>query len=148
MKKALSIPAIMIAPCGMNCGICAAHLREKNTCAGCIVKSPQKLHHCYVCSIGTCTKKSPRARFCFDCASYPCLRLKKLDLRYRTKYGMSMIENLNAIEQLGIRRFMKYEIVRRACPVCGNPVCIHNKQCYDCQKKLTPGRKLHASKRS
>ena len=25
----------LIAPCGMNCGICMAYLREKNKCPGC-----------------------------------------------------------------------------------------------------------------
>lgn len=25
----------LIAPCGINCGICLAFLRDKNTCMGC-----------------------------------------------------------------------------------------------------------------
>lgn len=25
----------LIAPCGMNCGVCIAYLREKNRCQGC-----------------------------------------------------------------------------------------------------------------
>ena len=25
----------LIAPCGMNCGICYGYLREKNKCPGC-----------------------------------------------------------------------------------------------------------------
>jgi hypothetical protein len=25
----------LIAPCGMNCGVCMAYLREKNKCPGC-----------------------------------------------------------------------------------------------------------------
>jgi hypothetical protein len=27
----------LVAPCGMNCGICRAYLREKNKCPGCRV---------------------------------------------------------------------------------------------------------------
>ncbi len=27
-----------------------------------------------------------KLRFCFECESYPCKRLKALDKRYRTKY--------------------------------------------------------------
>ncbi len=27
----------LIAPCGMNCGICLAYLRTKNVCPGCRV---------------------------------------------------------------------------------------------------------------
>jgi len=25
----------IIAPCGMNCGLCTGHLREKRPCGGC-----------------------------------------------------------------------------------------------------------------
>ena len=35
MVSTESLDATLIAPCGMNCGICVGHLREKNRCAGC-----------------------------------------------------------------------------------------------------------------
>jgi hypothetical protein len=31
----------MIAPCGMNCGICIGHLREKRPCGGCFKKNDE-----------------------------------------------------------------------------------------------------------
>jgi hypothetical protein len=60
--------------------------------------------------------------------------LKHLDKRYRTKYGMSMIENLENIRGFGIRRFVASESARWACPECGGMICIHNRYCYRCGK--------------
>lgn len=36
-------------------------------------------------------------------------RLKQLDKRYRTNYNMSMIENLNNIQKLGLKGFLILE---------------------------------------
>ena len=102
--RTTSIPTLMMAPCGMDCGVCAAHLREKNRCAGCLAVNGRKQGHCEVCSIKLCTERTAGATFCFDCARYPCRRLRQLDLRYRTRYGMSMIENLDRIREMGLRR--------------------------------------------
>ena len=127
------IPSALIAPCGMNCGICMAFLREKNSCTGCNVESPQKLNHCFVCSIKNCSEREDGSQFCFDCKKYPCARLRQLDKRYRTKYGMSMIENLNGIRDSGLDRFMEIENTRWVCPRCGNHICVHNGKCYTCK---------------
>jgi len=126
------IPASMMAPCGMNCGICVAHLRKDNRCAGCLAEGGQKQKHCLVCSIKTCDKRSEDATFCFDCVKYPCSRLKQLDTRYRTKYHMSMLENLDHIRELGLDQFMVIENTRWVCPSCGSPICIHDQRCYRC----------------
>lgn len=127
-----NIPAIMIAPCGMNCGICMAYLRERNRCVGCNIESHQKVNHCFVCSIKNCIERPAGSRFCFDCKKYPCKRLKQLDKRYRTRYSMSMIENLNGIRDFGLDRFMGIENTRWACAQCGGPICVHNRKCYRC----------------
>jgi hypothetical protein len=126
------ISACMMAPCGMDCGICVAHLRARDRCAGCLAGEGPKQKHCLVCSIKTCTKRSEGATFCFDCVKYPCRRLRQLDLRYRTKYGMSMLENLDRIRELGLDRFMAIENTRWVCPSCGGPICVHDQRCYGC----------------
>jgi len=128
------IPSILIAPCGMNCGICMAYLREKNRCVGCNIESLDKCKTRIICIIKNCTERIDGSRFCFSCKQYPCKRLKQLDKRYRTKYSMSMIENLNGIRDLGLDRFMEIENTRWVCPQCGNPICVHNKKCYSCGK--------------
>jgi hypothetical protein len=72
-------------------------------------------------------------RFCYECGDFPCRRLKALDKRYRTKYHLSMIENLLAIRDLGIDAFLKKEEKKWSCPTCLNPVCCHIGLCLQCQ---------------
>jgi hypothetical protein len=119
-----------IAPCGMNCGICMAYLREKNHCPGCRVESTEKAKSCQQCIIMNCDKRS--GAYCFSCESFPCKRLKQLDKRYRTKYGMSMLENLNNIKEHGIRAFLKNEIERWSCADCGGIINVHKHCCSAC----------------
>lgn len=126
----------LIAPCGMNCGICMAYLREKNKCPGCRGANSKKPVTRIRCKIKTCTffLKS-KAKYCFECGRFPCDSLKHLDKRYRTNYGMSMIENLENIKENGIRKFINSEATRWACPECGGIICVHNKKCYTCGLK-------------
>ena len=126
----------LIAPCGMNCGICMAYLREKNKCPGCRAADTNKAISVLRCKIKNCEViQKGKVKFCFQCESVPCACLKHLDKRYRTKYGMSMIENLEDIKAGGIRKFVANEKVRWACPECGGTICVHNRYCYSCRKK-------------
>jgi hypothetical protein len=118
--------AHLIAPCGMNCGICMAHLRERNRCPGC--RSPGWLHR--NCRIRTCADMP--GKYCFSCSAFPCRNVQRLDARYRKKYGMSMIENLEAIRTGGIRKFVAGEKERWACPACGGTVNVHRHCCTKC----------------
>lgn len=85
----------LVAPCGMNCALCQAYQGKGLACNGCGHGGERKA--CRNCSIQKCAGKKA---FCFECAVYPCKRLKALDKRYRTKYHMSMLENL-AFRQMG-----------------------------------------------
>ena len=126
-----SITSKLIAPCGMNCGICMAYLREKNHCPGCRFfnsKEPVSIARCIIKNCETIKE----TKFCFRCEKYPCTRLKNLDKRYRTKYGMSMLENLENIKELGIREFVNNEKVRWTCPKCGGTINVHRWKCFDC----------------
>ena len=73
-----------------------------------------------------------RGKYCFSCNSYPCRRLKQLDKRYRAKYGMSMIGNLEAIRKNGIRKFMIGERERWTCKHCGRTINVHLHCCSSC----------------
>lgn len=128
----------LIAPCGMNCGICIGHLRDKRPCGGCFKKdSENKPKHCRSCSIVNCESLAKTASgFCFDCETYPCARLKRLDKRYRTNYGMSMIENLNYIQMFGFEKFLKNEEIRWTCSKCGHGVSVHRDFCLNCKEKI------------
>jgi len=116
-----------ITPCGMNCAICLAFLRERNRCEGCW--SPER--KCGKnCTIRSCIHL--KGKYCFECTSYPCKRLLQLDIRYRKKYRMSMIENLNNIKKDGIRKFIKTERLRWTCLKCGGIMCVHQGFCFTC----------------
>jgi hypothetical protein len=117
----------LIAPCGMNCGVCKAYLRRKNPCPGC-----RKLEQNIPISIVRCRMRLCRKRtgdFCCDCAEFPCDRLSHLDLRYRTHYGMSEIENLEFIRDQGIRRFLDHQ--RRKYISEKGVLCVHDGKHYN-----------------
>jgi hypothetical protein len=129
----------LIAPCGMNCGLCINYqagkydLKKKGLnrqyCPGCIPRGQYCLHmktHCDLVGEGL-------IRFCHECDNFPCKRLKNLDQRYRTKYHLSMIDNLKQIKEQGIDRFLKEQESGWRCPACGEAICCHNGLCLYCQ---------------
>jgi hypothetical protein len=124
----------LIAPCEMNCEICVGHIREKNKCHGCREIDAYESSYGRKCTIRSCQiLKNGNWDFCSDkCEKYPCSRLKNLDKRYRTKYGMSMIENLGNIRNLGIEKFIESEQSRWKCPECGKLLCVHRISCLSC----------------
>jgi hypothetical protein len=126
----------LIAPCGMNCGICRAYLREKKKCPGCLGEDTNKSASCLNCVIRNCeTIKGGQSRFCFDCEKYPCEPLRRLDKRYRTKYVMSPIANLENIKNFGLGAFIENERERWKCPKCGGVICVHRGCCANCGSK-------------
>jgi hypothetical protein len=129
---------ILVAPCGMNCGICAAYLAGKydlkrrglgiGYCAGCRPRGKNcafMKKHCELIGQG-------KVQFCFECPSFPCPRLKRLDKRYRTNYHMSMIENLEYIQEHGMEKFLKKETEKWQCPECGGVISCHSGLCFKC----------------
>jgi len=127
----------LIAPCGMNCGLCASYLAMENDlkkkgigktyCAGCLPRGK----NCYYKKQCDLLGKG-LVRFCYDCGDFPCRRLKTLDKRYRTFYHMSMIENLEYIRDNGINKFLEREQEKWRCPECGGVICCHNGICFNC----------------
>jgi len=129
-----SISPKLIAPCGMNCNLCSAYLREEKyivKCPGCRADNKYKPNSCAKCIVKNCQiLKQNKWKYCSSrCQKFPCARLKSLDKRYRTKYGMSMIDNLNNIEKNGIRKFIKQEEKKW---IKGNKIfCVHRKKYYE-----------------
>lgn len=122
----------LIAPCGMNCGLCSAYVRTANPCPGCRADDGRKPKTRVRCKIKSCETR--RGTFCSSCAKFPCERLSHLDTRYRTKYGMGMIENLRQIKTVGVRNFSEQEQAKWACPGCGSTLCVHKDSCLRCQR--------------
>lgn len=123
----------LVAPCGMNCGLCMCYLRAKNRCLGCRAEDDGKAKSVLACTIRKCeTLRLAESGFCIECKKLPCPRLKRLDIRYRTKYRMSMLENLQGIRDVGIEAFVESERERWACPECGGLQCVHTVECVYC----------------
>ena len=55
-----------------------------------------------------------------------------LDKRYRTKYDMSMLENLTTIRDSGLTAFVEKEKERWRCRTCGGTICVHRWMCPVC----------------
>jgi hypothetical protein len=114
-----------------------AQLREKSKCPGCRgtdVNKPITRVKCKLKKCKTLTKN--KLTFCFECKNFPCDSLKHLDKRYRTKYNMSVIENLENIKNLGIKKFLRDEKIKWTCTECNGTICVHKGYCYSCRKKL------------
>jgi hypothetical protein len=135
----LKIKQNLIAPCGMDCGVCLGYLREKNRCPGCrnIDSKKDPSISRARCRIKNCEKlKNTKSGFCYECKNFPCQRIKHLDKRYTTKYHMSEIENLETIRKSGIRKFLQIENKKWKCKKCGGTICCHRGACIVCGKKI------------
>lgn len=129
---------VLIAPCGMNCKLCVAYqFKEKDLnrkgfhrkyCPGCIPRGENCKHMANKCEL----VGKGKLRFCYECEEFPCERLKSLDKRYRTKYHMSMIKNLEFIRKYGMDKFLNEEEKKWKCPECGDVICCHNGLCLNC----------------
>ncbi|MFB0921118.1 MAG: DUF3795 domain-containing protein [Oscillospiraceae bacterium] len=138
---------ILVAPCGMNCELCIAYQAmqadlkkqgiNRKYCEGCIPRGQGCLHMAARCEI----LARGQVRFCFECKDFPCKRLKALDKRYRTKYNMSMIENLISIRDFGMESFLRSQAEKWCCPSCGGAVSCHTGICVRCDLEKMPHKK-------
>lgn len=136
MKEGVSLESVnLIAPCGMNCSICMAFLRKKNKCNGCRAINTWNPKTRVECKIKNCEiLNSQGMDYCHQCIRYPCTLIKHIDKRYKTRYNMSMIENLNAIKDNGIDEFKKGENEKWKCKGCGGVINVHKGICNVCGK--------------
>lgn len=116
----------LIAPCGMDCGVCRAYLRENNPCHSCRQAQKNKPKTRANCKIRNCSKR--KGDYCCNCDEFPCERLEHLDERYRTSYGMSEIENLKFIKEHGIEKFVKSQ--RQKYQSSKGTLCVHDNKHY------------------
>ena len=128
----------LIAPCGMNCGICSGYLAMSNdlksqgvkmTC--CIGCRPRDKNCAFIkkqCDL----LRSGKIQYCYECDDFPCRNLKHLDKRYGSLYRMSMIENQEIMKKEGVAGLLVREEEKWKCPECGGVICCHNGICYSC----------------
>jgi hypothetical protein len=125
----------LIAPCGINCGLCRAYLRKNNKCAGCRGDPKNKSNSCLTCKIKNCHELKKGIKFCFSCAKYPCATMEHLALRYQTRYSVDIYQNLKDIKEKRLDNFVREESTRWTCSKCGGVVCMHKGFCSVCGEK-------------
>ena len=131
----------LIAPCGMNCALCSSYLANKNNlkekgikmpyCDGCRPRDKKCAFLKKRCQLLLDNK----VRYCYECKDFPCHELKTIDKRYRERYRMSMIDNLNFIREKGIDKFLLSERKKWKCRNCEGLICCHNGLCFRCEIK-------------
>lgn len=136
MKMDSQIPEMMLAPCGINCYVCYAHVRPKNVCGGCRGAEEYMLKHCRQCAIKACAQNLG-IDFCGDCPTFPCQRIKRLDKRYREKYHTSLIDNLQRMKTIGLPAYLIEEQAKWSCSACGGVISIHSRICSECGHALS-----------
>ena len=140
----------LIAPCGMNCGVCSGYLalkydlRSKGIrmpyCTGCRPRDKR----CSFLKKRCALLLNSKVKYCYECNDFPCRELSHIDKRYRMYYRMSMLENLESIKKIGIRQFLEKEEEKWKCPECGGVICCHNGICFSCSvSKLRDKKKLY-----
>lgn len=125
--------ASLIAPCGMNCALCMAYQRDKRHCGGCRSDNIP-FEYCKKCVIKSCSRLAENDWNDCSACEKRCARIKQLDKRYRTKYDMSMLENLAYIRDNGMDAFLFAQTERWTCPECGSLICVHHHKCETCGK--------------
>jgi hypothetical protein len=143
----------LIAPCGMNCGICKAYLAysrevpykkgEVSHCTGCLVRNK----NCAFIKLGCPKKIGKQLRFCYECQDMPCRELTKIDELYRSRYGMSMVENQKMIKEKGMGEFLRSQAEKYSCPNCGDVVSVHDGKCYACGFEVEKPKGYNAKQR-
>jgi len=133
MRAKLPFDPELVAPCGMNCAICRDYLLSK--CSGCRTRNKKCAFVKKRCEDNLKLLKG-EVYYCFECHCFPCEALRKLDEKYRKRYQMSMIDNLNAIKDKGIYQFILLQYNRYRCSKCGHMVSVHDQKCLSCNKKI------------
>jgi len=123
----------MLAPCGIDCGICSGYLREKNKCLGCLVINEDNLKHILTCRKKQCVE-TRGLNYCYECNKFPCQDIKKLDKRYATQYGESPIQNGLFVKTNGLEAFKTIQLEKWICKSCHEGLNVHRKYCPTCNE--------------
>jgi hypothetical protein len=134
MKMVATIPVTMLAPCGMNCALCYAHLRKSKPCLGCRGPDESKPKHCRQCRIYNCAQGYD-VRYCVDCPVFPCVVVKRLDKSYRQRYQVSLMDNARRLKAVGVEQYLHEERETWLCP-CGGAISLHDRICSECGQAM------------
>lgn len=134
MKMPETIPEYLFAPCGINCMVCYMHLKRKKACIGCLGNDVDKPERCKMCAIKKCATEMG-CKYCFQCNTFPCIKIKNLEKSYITRYGVSILGNSNYVGAHGIVEFQNTEILKWKCKKCCGVMSLHDGVCSECGEK-------------
>jgi len=109
----------------------------KSGCKGCRIRNKKCVFIRRDCSL----LRKNEIDFCYECDSFPCQKLQKLDNHYQQKYSVNLINDLKRIEEIGADTWLYEQEELYACPQCGGEICVHDAECFDCGNKINPNRK-------
>ncbi len=113
----------MVAPCGIDCGICEMHTckddpnmlsyflskgypKEKLPCKGCRSIDGQCPVIGTTCATYSCVQKRS-VTFCSECSDFPCAKLNPAADRAEILPHNTKVFNLCTIKKLGVEGFVK-----------------------------------------
>ncbi|MBP1756915.1 MAG: hypothetical protein H6Q59_3313 [Firmicutes bacterium] len=131
MKMPEKMEATMIAPCGVNCLACSAHVSNKKPCPGCRAPIEEITRKgCQNCANKQCAFEQG-FQWCFQCSRFPCTRIKRLDQRYRQNYNVNLIQNGSDAKN-DMDAFLQVQREFFACRSCGGIIDQHHQKCSEC----------------
>ena len=115
----------LVAPCGMYCGTCRSYLilkknlfeekGRKSGCKGCRIRNK----NCSFIKRDCALIRKKEIDFCYECESFPCSNLKRIDEGYSERYNVSFISNLERLQEVGLEQWLKEKEDLYRCPECG-----------------------------
>lgn len=131
MRMSEKIEDTMIAPCGVNCLACGAHLDSKRPCPGCRAPIEEITRKsCRNCAKKKCAFEQG-LQWCFDCNQFPCAKIKSLNKSYMQNYCVDLIQNGFDAKQ-DMAAFLEAQRKRFTCKSCGGVINQHHKKCSEC----------------
>ena len=136
MKMPDRIETNMLAPCGIDCTVCYAHvgMRKSGQCPGCMQDGAGKPNHCEKCRIKACVGEKGLTH-CYSCPDFPCKLIKSLERSYNKRYNVSLVANSEAAREDGAEAFLERDRARWTCRDCGGAFSLHDNVCSDCGGK-------------
>lgn len=139
MRMPEQIDPSLLAPCGLNCGVCSRFQNRKNPCPGCRARLNEPDVYRRKCVMRACTAVKG-IDHCGQCGSAPCKRLKAFEKRYSEGYGISPLSDARFAANAGTTALLERHRQTYTCPDCGGVIDLHYGRCSGCGRQFPLGK--------